>query len=52
MSQLEVNCAPSKNLNVAYPHFATAKEMYQHLREITKPVSVFIDRVLTDSWLR
>ena len=34
----EVKCAPSKNLNQAYPHFPTAKEMYAHLREITKPV--------------
>ena len=33
-----INCAPSNNLNVHYPHFATAKEMYQHLREITQPV--------------
>ena len=34
-----MKCAPSKNLNVAYPQFETAKEMYAHLREITKPVS-------------
>jgi len=31
-------CAPSKNLNTGFPHFATAKEMYAHLREITQPV--------------
>jgi hypothetical protein len=31
-------CAPSRNLNVAYPHFDTAKEMYEHLLEITEPV--------------
>ena len=32
-----VQCAPGKNLNSAYPQFATAHEMYQHLREITQP---------------
>lgn len=36
----EVKCAPSKNLNSAYPQFATAKEMYAHLREITQPVGL------------
>eukprot|EP00310_Coccolithus_braarudii_P005280 CAMPEP_0183358732 /NCGR_PEP_ID=MMETSP0164_2-20130417/50082_1 /TAXON_ID=221442 /ORGANISM="Coccolithus pelagicus ssp braarudi, Strain PLY182g" /LENGTH=215 /DNA_ID=CAMNT_0025532675 /DNA_START=17 /DNA_END=664 /DNA_ORIENTATION=- len=30
-------CAPSKNLNSGFPHFANAKELYAHLREITKP---------------
>lgn len=30
--------APSRNLNAAHPHFATAKEMHAHLREITRPV--------------
>jgi hypothetical protein len=31
---------PSTNLNVTYPHFATAQEMYAHLRQITAPVSM------------
>lgn len=31
-------CAPSKNLNTSFLHFATAKEMYAHLLEITQPV--------------
>ena len=26
-----VKCAPSKNLNAGFTHFATAKEMYAHL---------------------
>jgi hypothetical protein len=34
-----IKCAPSKNLNSAFPHFATAKEVYAHLLEITAPVS-------------
>jgi hypothetical protein len=34
-----IKCAPSKNLNSAFPHFATAKELYAHLLEITAPVS-------------
>ena len=37
-----ISCAPSKNLNSAFPHFATAKEMYQHLREITKEGGEFV----------
>lgn len=37
-------CSPSTNLNVEYPHFATAKEMYAHLREITKPGGEFVVR--------
>jgi hypothetical protein len=32
-----IKCAPSNNLNVGYPHFATASEMYDYLREISKP---------------
>jgi hypothetical protein len=39
-----LQCAPSKNLNSAYPHFATAAEMYAHLREITKPGGEFVVR--------
>jgi hypothetical protein len=34
-----IKCAPSKNLNTGFPHFATAKELYAHLLEITAPVS-------------
>jgi hypothetical protein len=34
----KIRYAPSNNLNVAYPHFDTAKEMYAHLRSITQPV--------------
>ena len=30
-------CAPSKNLNTGFPHFATAAELYAHIREITQP---------------
>ena len=30
-------CAPAKNLNSSFPHFATAKELYAHIREITLP---------------
>jgi hypothetical protein len=30
-----VNCAPANNLNVGYPQFATAKEMYHRLIELT-----------------
>eukprot|EP00978_Attheya_sp_CCMP212_P027221 scaffold91019_cov49-Attheya_sp.AAC.4 len=33
----EPKCAPSKNLNGGFPHFATAKELYEHILEITKP---------------
>lgn len=40
----QTKCAPSKNLNAAYPHFATAKEMYEHLREITKPGGEYVVR--------
>lgn len=39
-----IKCAPSKNLNTAYPHFATAKEMYAHLREITQPGGEYVVR--------
>ena len=39
-----VKCAPSKNLNVGFPHFATGKDMYDHLREITKPGGEFVVR--------
>ena len=31
-----VACAPSKNLNVGFPHFATARELYDHIRAISK----------------
>src|SRR5210317_504666 len=37
-------CAPSKNLNVGFPHFPTAREMYDHLREITKPGGEYVVR--------
>lgn len=39
-----VKCAPSKNLNVGFPHFATGKAMYDYLREITKPGGEFVVR--------
>ncbi|KAL9178422.1 hypothetical protein ACHAXT_003752 [Thalassiosira profunda] len=39
-----VKCSPSKNLNVGFPHFATAKEMYRHLREITQPGGEYVVR--------
>lgn len=31
----EVKCAPSNNLNVGFPHFKTAKELYESLLELT-----------------
>lgn len=37
-------CAPSKNLNVGFPHFPTAREMYNHLRDITKPGGEYVVR--------
>ena len=39
-----IKCAPSRNLNVGFPHFATAREMYDHLREITKPGGEYVVR--------
>mmetsp|Transcript_19986 Transcript_19986/g.28897 ORF Transcript_19986/g.28897 Transcript_19986/m.28897 type:complete len:215 (+) Transcript_19986:99-743(+) len=39
-----VTCAPSKNLNVGYPHFDTASEMYDYLREVTKPGGEYVVR--------
>lgn len=39
-----VKCAPSLNLNSGFLHFPTAKVMYQHLREITKPGGEFVVR--------
>ena len=33
-----IKCAPSRNLNVGFPHFPTAKELHEHLQEIAKPV--------------
>eukprot|EP00563_Minutocellus_polymorphus_P017140 CAMPEP_0197719930 /NCGR_PEP_ID=MMETSP1434-20131217/3471_1 /TAXON_ID=265543 /ORGANISM="Minutocellus polymorphus, Strain CCMP3303" /LENGTH=229 /DNA_ID=CAMNT_0043304719 /DNA_START=21 /DNA_END=711 /DNA_ORIENTATION=- len=39
-----VKCAPSKNLNVGFPHFDTARELYAHLREITKPGGEYVVR--------
>lgn len=45
MSQsAKIQCAPSKNLNTGFPHFDTAKEMYAHLLEITKPGGEFVVR--------
>ena len=40
----KLKCAPSKNLNVGFPHFSTAKELYKHLREITQPGGEFVVR--------
>mmetsp|Transcript_5608 Transcript_5608/g.7684 ORF Transcript_5608/g.7684 Transcript_5608/m.7684 type:complete len:237 (-) Transcript_5608:289-999(-) len=40
----EIQCAPSKNLNDGFPRFTTAKEMYSHLRSITKPGGEFVVR--------
>jgi hypothetical protein len=37
-------CAPSKNLNVGYPHFPTAAEMYAYLREVTLPGGEYVVR--------
>ena len=34
-----MNCPPSVNLNTHFPHFKTARELYAHLRDITKQVS-------------
>ena len=31
-----VTCAPSNNLNGAFPHFPTAKELYAHIRALSK----------------
>jgi hypothetical protein len=31
-----VACAPSRNLNTQFPHFPTARELYDHIREISK----------------
>ena len=32
----EIKCAPSRNLNTGFLHFATAREMYDHLRQISQ----------------
>ena len=29
-------CAPSRNLNPMFPHFATARELYDHIRDLSK----------------
>jgi hypothetical protein len=34
-SSTAVKCAPSKNLNVGFPHFPTAKELHQRLIDLT-----------------
>jgi hypothetical protein len=34
-SSSTVKCAPSNNLNVGFPHFATAKQVYERLLELT-----------------
>ena len=31
-----VTCAPSNNLNGGFPHFPTAKELYAHIRGLSK----------------
>ena len=33
------SCAPSKNLNVGLPHFATARELYDQIRTLSKHAS-------------
>lgn len=35
MSETTVKCAPSNNLNVGFPQFPTAKELYQNLLDLT-----------------
>jgi thymidylate synthase len=40
----KLKCAPSKNLNSAFPSFPTATELYAHLREITKPGGEYVVR--------
>jgi hypothetical protein len=42
-----IKCAPSRNLNTGFLHFPTAKEMYDHLREITKPVRLMLGVLYT-----
>ena len=32
----KLKCAPSNNLNVGFPHFPTAKELYERLLDLTK----------------
>ena len=32
----KLKCAPSNNLNVGFPHFQTAKQLYERLLELTK----------------
>eukprot|EP00521_Asterionellopsis_glacialis_P016541 CAMPEP_0195291338 /NCGR_PEP_ID=MMETSP0707-20130614/7715_1 /TAXON_ID=33640 /ORGANISM="Asterionellopsis glacialis, Strain CCMP134" /LENGTH=218 /DNA_ID=CAMNT_0040351643 /DNA_START=67 /DNA_END=723 /DNA_ORIENTATION=- len=44
MSSPKPKCTPSLNLNTGFIHFPTAKEMYAHLREITKPGGEFVVR--------
>jgi hypothetical protein len=34
--EVAATCAPAKNLNSAFPHFATAHDVYAHLRNISK----------------
>uniref|UniRef100_A0A7S4VU00 Thymidylate synthase/dCMP hydroxymethylase domain-containing protein n=1 Tax=Ditylum brightwellii TaxID=49249 RepID=A0A7S4VU00_9STRA len=43
-NKTKIQCAPSNNLNVGFPHFPTAKEMYTHLRSITKAGGEFVVR--------
>ena len=43
-SSSTMKCAPSKNLNTAYPHFPTAHELYAHLRLITEPGGEYVVR--------
>eukprot|EP00957_Ditylum_brightwellii_P091972 7002554-Ditylum_brightwellii.AAC.1 len=40
----KIQCAPSNNLNIGFPHFPTAKEMYTHLCSITKAGGEFVVR--------
>jgi hypothetical protein len=45
----KLQCAPSKNLNFQYPHFATAKEMHDYLQEVTQPVRDFAFRAVVSN---
>merc|ERR1719282_566919 len=36
MSKAFVTCAPANNLNAGFTHYATAKELYDHIRALSK----------------
>jgi hypothetical protein len=44
MSVNELRGAPSLNLNSHFPHFRTARQMYDHLQVITQPGGEYVVR--------